>query len=103
MQSTDEAREIAKFEPTAIAYEPPELIGGDISVSSAKPEIVKEFCDIVKNGSKSLPLIGAGIKTSEDVKKSVELGSEGILVASGVMKAEDTKEVISELAEALNL
>ncbi len=103
VQSTDEAREIAKFEPTAIAYEPPELIGGDISVSSAKPEIVKEFCDIVKNGSKSLPLIGAGIKTSEDVKKSVELGSEGILVASGVMKAEDTKEVISELAEALNL
>ncbi len=58
-----------------------------------------EFCDIVKNGSKSLPLIGAGIKTADDVRKSVELGSEGILVASGVMKAKDIKKMISELAE----
>ena len=28
--------------PDFVAYEPPELIGGDISVSSAKPEVVEE-------------------------------------------------------------
>ncbi|MCL4406555.1 triose-phosphate isomerase [Candidatus Parvarchaeota archaeon] len=89
------------MQPTAIAYEPPELIGGDISVSSSKPEIVKEFCDIVKSGSASLPLIGAGIKTPEDVKKSVELGAEGILVASGVMKSKDFESEIEGLAAPL--
>ncbi len=101
VQNVSEAGEVLKLRPTAIAYEPPELIGGDISVSTAKPEMVKEFCDIVKNVSGVLPLIGAGIKTANDVKTSVDLGSEGILVASGVMEATDFKNVILELAEPL--
>lgn len=101
VQNPEEARHVLEMQPTAIAYEPPELIGGDVSVSSSKPEIVKEFCDIVKSGSASLPLIGAGIKTPEDVKKSVELGAEGILVASGVMKSKDFESEIEGLAAPL--
>lgn len=98
VQNPEEARNVLEMQPTAIAYEPPELIGGNISVSSSKPEIVKEFCDIVKTGSKSMPLIGAGIKTPGDVEKSVELGAEGILVASGVMKSKDFASEIEDLA-----
>ncbi len=101
VQNTEEAKQVLEMQPTAIAYEPPELIGGNISVSSAKPDIVKEFCDIVKSGSKSLPLIGAGIKSADDVKKSVDLGAEGILVASGVMKADDPAAEIEKLAQPL--
>ena len=46
-------------------------------------------------------MIGAGIKTNEDVKKSVELGSEGILVASGIMKAKEFRASILELTDPL--
>ncbi len=101
VQNINEALEVCKMDPTAIAYEPPELIGGIISVSDAQPEIVKEFIELVNKNCSSIPLIGAGIKTAADVKKAVELGSAGILVASGVVKSKDLKSAISELAEPL--
>jgi triosephosphate isomerase len=74
-----------------IAYEPPELIGGDISVSKAKPEIIETLTEQVDN-----LLVGAGIKTKEDVKKSLELGAKGILVASGVVKNKNPKNLLEE-------
>jgi len=74
-----------------IAYEPPELIGGNISVSKAKPEIIEELTKKIDN-----LLVGAGIKTKEDVKKSIELGAKGILVASGVVKNNDPKNLLEE-------
>lgn len=92
-QNLNEAKKIAKFKPDFIAYEPPELIGGDISVSSTKPEVIAE---IVKQISPIKLLVGAGVKTREDITKSMELGAKGILVASGVIKANknDIKELI---------
>jgi triosephosphate isomerase len=74
-----------------IAYEPPELIGGDVSVSKAKPEIIEELTNKINN-----LLVGAGIKTKEDVKKALELGAKGILVASGVVKAENPYKILEE-------
>ena len=102
VQNMDEAKEILKMNPTGIAYEPPELIGGDISVSNSKPDIVKEFCSLIKESSNSLALIGAGIKGKEDAEKSVELGSDGLLVASGILKTNDYKSVINDLVEGLS-
>ncbi len=98
-----EAKEVTAFSPYAIAYEPPELVGGDVSVSKAQPKIVKEFVDLVRKSCGAMPLIGAGVKTSEDVKKSVELGSEGILVASGIIKSENFEQAILNLAKPLSL
>jgi len=102
VQNLEEAKEVLKMNPTGIAYEPPELIGGDISVSNSKPDIVKEFCNLVKENSKSLTLIGAGIKGEEDAEKSVQLGSDGLLVASGILKTNDYKSVINALVEGLS-
>ncbi len=102
VQNLEEARKVAEMNPTGVAYEPPELIGGNISVSNSKPAIVKEFCDIIKSSSHSLALIGAGIKGKEDAVKSVELGSDGLLVASGIMKVEDYKQVIDDLISGLS-
>jgi len=82
-------REILKIE--YIAYEPPELIGGDISVSEAKPEIIERITSKVDN-----LLVGAGIKKKEDVKRSLELGAKGILVASGVVKAKNPYKILEE-------
>lgn len=93
-----EAKKIAKLKPDYVAYEPPELIGGDISVSTAKPEIIK---DIVKAVKPVPVLIGAGVKNGFDVKKSLELGAKGVLLASGVVKAKDKKAVIKDLVSGL--
>jgi len=74
-----------------IAYEPPELIGGNISVSKAKPEIIENLTKEI-----DYLLVGAGIKTKDDVKKSLELGAKGVLVASGVVKNNNPKNLLEE-------
>lgn len=97
-QSPEECAELSEFEPDYIAFEPPELIGGDISVAEAEPEIIEEA---VEAAAPVTALTGAGIKTSEDVSKSIELGCEGVLVASGVVKAENPGEAARELVSGL--
>jgi triosephosphate isomerase (TIM) len=92
------AAEIAKFNPDLIAVEPPELIGGDISISSAKPEVITQAVAKIGEGK---VLVGAGVKTSEDTKKAIELGASGVLLASGVTKAKNPYEVLTDLAKGL--
>ncbi len=93
-----EAGEIACFSPDYIAIEPPELIGGDISVSTASPKIITETINKVKKVNPEIKvLVGAGVKTSEDIKKSIGLGATGVLLASGVTKAKYPKKVLEEL------
>ncbi|EQD79020.1 triosephosphate isomerase [mine drainage metagenome] len=43
-------------------------------------------------------LCGAGIHTRQDVSTALELGSQGILVASAVASAPDPKAAMTELA-----
>lgn len=94
-ESVEEAKTIAQFEPDLLAYEPPELIGGDVSVCSAKPEIIRDFVKEIKN----IPvLVGAGIHTQNDVKVALKLGAVGILVSSGVVLAKDPRKVLLGLA-----
>ncbi len=96
--SIKEAEKISAFSPDYIAIEPPELIGGDISVSTAKPEIITGTINAVKKiDPKIKVLVGAGIKTSLDVKKSADLGAAGVLLASGVTKAKNPKKVLEDL------
>ncbi len=95
-QSPEECGKLSEFEPDYIAFEPPELIGGDVSVSSAKPEVIEEA---VERSGDVPTLTGAGIKDSEDVRKSLELGCEGVLVASGVIKSDSCSEAVKELCK----
>jgi triosephosphate isomerase len=95
-ESVEEGLKISQFKPDLIAYEPPELIGGDVSVSTAKPEIIREFVKEIRE----IPiLVGAGIQTTKDVKVAIKLGAVGILVSSGIVLAENPKEKLQELAE----
>ncbi|HUT81779.1 MAG TPA: triose-phosphate isomerase [Candidatus Bathyarchaeia archaeon] len=90
---------VAVLEPNCCAIEPPELIGSGISVSTAKPEIISETVEIInKINPKVIPLCGAGITNNSDVKKALELGTKGILVASGVVKAKDPEQILTEMA-----
>ena len=91
------AEEVARFKPDFIAIEPPELIGGDISVSTAKPEVITDTIHRVRKVNQVPILCGAGIKNGNDVKKSVELGVKGILVASGITKSKDPESALRDL------
>lgn len=94
-------REVTTFEPYAVAIEPPELIGTGIPVSKAKPEAVSGAVEAVKGVSAKVKVLcGAGITSGEDVSAALRLGAEGILVASGVVKAENPLEALLDLASA---
>ena len=92
-------REIEVFSSNGanvIAYEPPELIGGDISVSTSKPDIIMEGVKVCRRNGATL-FVGAGVKTREDVEKSLEQGAEGILISSGITKAKDPLTALNSL------
>lgn len=98
-QTVDEVEEYSSFAPDFMAFEPPELIGGGKAVSQAEPEVIREAVDRTAEGVGTLT--GAGIKSSEDVRKSIELGCQGVLVASGVVKSENPVESLENLCEGL--
>jgi triosephosphate isomerase len=92
----------AALKPSMIAVEPPELIGTGIPVSKAKPEVVLSTVDLVKRINPDVVILcGAGITSGEDVAAALRLGTEGVLVASGVVKAKDPYKVLLEFAESI--
>lgn len=135
-ESVERASRVMAFHPDLIALEPPELIGGDISVSTARPELISEAVnavdavdavDVGVSGMDAMVgeagiagaageagvgvataagaglklLVGAGVKNAADVRKSLELGAAGVLLASGVTKAKDPKAVLLDLVSGL--
>ena len=91
--NTQKGVKLTELKPDFIAVEPPELIGGDISVSTAKPELIKKSVEKIP-----VPvLVGAGVKTGEDVRIAMELGAKGVLLASGVTKAKNPEKVLRDL------
>ena len=98
----DEANALAALSPTFIAVEPPELIGGDISVTTADPGIVSGTAAAVKAANPNVRVLcGAGVKNGADVAMAIKLGTEGVLLASGVTKAKDPAEVLRDLVSQL--
>jgi triosephosphate isomerase len=92
---------VAALHPDIVSIEPPELIGTGIAVSKAKPEIVLDTVKLVhKIDPKMTILCGAGISHSEDVSVALKLGAQGVLVASGIVKAKDPYSVLREFADA---
>jgi triosephosphate isomerase len=93
------SRAAAAVHPTFVAVEPPELIGGDISVTTADPEIVSYSVELVKSVAPDVRVLcGAGVKNGDDVRKALELGTEGVLLASGVALADDVRAIALDLA-----
>jgi triosephosphate isomerase len=92
---------VAAMHPDITSMEPPELIGSGISVSKAKPEVVSDTVNLVhKVDPKATILCGAGISTAEDVAIALKLGTRGVLVASGIVKAKDPYSVLRAFADA---
>jgi triosephosphate isomerase (TIM) len=94
-----EVMEISVFEPDFIAIEPPELIGSGRAVSKENPAIITRSIEAAE--SRSRVICGAGITDKGDVRAAVKLGSKGILIASGVVKANSWEHKIAELASGM--
>jgi triosephosphate isomerase len=102
-EGSREAAALSALRPEYVAVEPPELIGSGISVSRARPEVVESTVLAArKAGYKGRILCGAGIVDGVDVRKAVELGADGVLVSSSVVKAKDWEPKIRELARSLD-
>jgi triosephosphate isomerase (TIM) len=98
----DEVKAVSGFSPDFLAIEPPELIGKGVAVSKANPSIVKNSVQVVKQISSTIKVLcGAGIVDKYDVEKALELGAEGILISSGVIKSSSWYNKILELSSVL--
>lgn len=96
------SKAIATFSPDAVAVEPPELIGTGIPVSQAQPEVVEDSVKGVKSINKKIKVLcGAGISTGDDMKAAMDLGADGVLLASGIVKAKNPKEALLDLVSKL--
>lgn len=92
----------AALGPEYVAIEPPELIGSGVSVSKANPDIIKRSVAAVHAvNPKVKVLTGAGIQCGECVKIAVDLGTDGVLLASSVVKAADPAAVLRDLVSKL--
>jgi triosephosphate isomerase len=96
------SKAVAALAPDAVAVEPPELIGTGIPVSQAQPEVVEDTVKEVKAINKNIKVLcGAGITTGDDMKAAMDLGADGVLLASGIIKAESPKEALLDLVSKL--
>tara|TARA_B100001765_G_scaffold212696_1_gene177234 strand:- start:469 stop:1125 length:657 start_codon:yes stop_codon:yes gene_type:complete len=102
VKNVNEAKKFAKLNPTYIAIEPPELIGTGRAISTERPQLITNAVDAVRSAKNSTKLLcGAGIVSGDDVARAKELGSKGILVASGIIKAKNWEKIIGEFSRAL--
>ena len=102
VKNVSEAKKYAKINPTFIAIEPPELIGTGRAISTEKPQLITNSINAVQSAKNSTKLLcGAGIVSAEDVSRAVELGSKGILVASGIIKAKNWERILSDFSRGL--
>ncbi len=89
---------VAALGPDYVAIEPPELIGTGNSVSKAKPDVIREAVRLARETDKRVRVLcGAGIATEEDVSRALELGTHGVLLASGVVKARSQGQALKKV------
>jgi len=98
----DEGAALSRLGSEYVAVEPPELIGSGIAVSKARPEVITRTVEAARAvGYRGAVLCGAGIVDGQDARRAVELGADGILVASSVVRAKDWEAKIADLAHSL--
>jgi triosephosphate isomerase len=93
VKNVREGKKISKLNPNYICIEPPKLVGGKISISEAKPNLIVKAVDRIKGKV----LVGAGIHKKEDVELAKQLGAKGVAISSAVAKSKNPKKVLREL------
>jgi triosephosphate isomerase (TIM) len=103
-ENEKEAIMYSGLHPEFLAYEPPELIANKTQSVTSKTKEIRQIVSFLKSSSPtpySLPtitfLIGAGIRSKEDIKIGKSLGAQGILISSSIMEGshEEIKKLLS--------
>ncbi len=93
---------IATLDPDMVAVEPPELIGKGRAVSKVNPKIITNTVSLVKKVNPRVAILcGAGITNGDDIKAAIKLGADGVLLASGVVKANEQESVLFDLTSQI--
>lgn len=97
--SINEAKAIAILSPDIILCEPTDLIGtgqtSDDSYIETTNNAIKEIDENI------LVMQAAGISTAEDVHRTISLGADGTGCTSGILKAENPKQMLLDMIEAV--
>lgn len=101
-KSAEDVARYARMGPTHVAIEPAELIGTGRAVSREMPELVEGSVIAIQSVPNDASLLcGAGISSGEDVARALELGADGVLVSSAIVRAENWGEKLDEFAKSL--
>lgn len=90
---------VCELKPDFVAFEPAELIASPTtSVAKSEPNEIKKAAEVAKKAG--IPLIvGAGVKDAADVRVCVSLGAVGVAVSSAIIRAENPKAVVLDMAK----
>lgn len=94
-----EAQAIATFGPDVILAEPTELIGQN--QKSDQIYVQSTIENIKKVNPAILVEQGAGIRSEKDVTELLQLGADGVGVTSGIVKADNPKEMMGKMVRAV--
>mgnify|MGYP000173195224 CR=1 FL=1 len=96
--SLDQIEEVTKLHPDYLGFEDPKLIGGPTPMVQAHPELIKKAVNL----SQQPLIVGGGIRSREDIKKSLKLGAKGVLIASEFAKSNDPQKTLKDLIQGFN-
>jgi triosephosphate isomerase len=103
-ESPEECKKFARFHPSFIAVEPPELIGSGASISKKQPKVITDSLNQIHKVSTEIPLlVGAGVSNAKDVELALALGATGVLLASAFVKAPEPVKFLEDLAKPFEM
>jgi len=86
------------LKPDLLSFEDPKLIGGTVSIVSQKST---DIAKVVK--FTSIPvLVGAGIRSGQDISQARSLGAAGVILASAVVKARNPETALLDLCSGFS-
>jgi len=96
VDSIKQAKRLKGLKPYAMAFEDAELVGSGKSIIKYRQKEVKKFVKVLE-GSRIVPLCGAGIHSKEDVVAAKELGCKGVLIASAIAHSKKPRKFLRDL------
>jgi len=96
VESAVEATAIAPANPDFIAVEDRGLIGSGKSILTHNPKVVEDAVNAVKGTGIGL-LCGAGISNKNDLRAALEMGLDGVILSSAIIKSESPRMALERL------
>lgn len=100
--TVEESAAVALLQPNVVLAESPALIGGGQRGDDDAAEIQKINAAVQAVSRDILVLHGAGISNDDDVYQVIRSGADGTGSTSAIMRAEDPKDMLSRMIEAMS-